>query len=216
MRQTPTFTKLGSLVVDSDFEQVINLVKTHPWDEPQLHRPAPLEKCSVIFYNHFSTTPMALYKGALGWYSERDQELMKATLPLIDRMRDEFFPTCRPVKGEISYLGSNVAQGAHIDPRNFHKIAHRAHLCITTCPGAYLTVLDERQHIAVGEVWTFNNLDPHRSLNEGEGERVHMIIDFMEEAVWQEFVDRYGEFKLYAMDQQAIAENKLLNVDRVA
>jgi hypothetical protein len=43
-----------------------------------------------------------------------------------------------------------------------------------------------------------------------------MIIDFMEETVWQDFVERYGEFKLYQMDQQALAENKLLNIERVA
>jgi len=216
MRQTPTFNLLGSLPVDPEFQRVIDLVTAHPWGQPQLARPAPLDKCSVIFYNNFSLTPLPIYRGSLGWYSDLDQALLAATMPLVEKMRDEFFPTCRPVKGEISYLGPNIAQGAHIDPRNFHKIAHRAHLCLTTCPGAYLTVKQERQHIQVGEVWTFNNLEPHRSLNEGEGDRVHMIIDYMEETVWQEFLDRYGEAKLYAVDQQAIAENKLIDSAGVA
>jgi len=212
MKQTPTFIKLGDVVLDLEFENIMQLADSHAWDQPQLCRPPPLEKCSVIYYNHFGTSPINIYKGILGWYSQQDQMLMTATLPLIDRMRRQFFPTCRPVKGEISYLGANIKQGMHIDPRKFHKIAHRAHLCLTTCPDAFLMVKHERQHIAVGEVWTFDNLEPHCSINTGTGSRIHMIIDFMEETVWLDFVQRYGELALYALDSQAVAQNKILNV----
>lgn len=210
MQQKDKFEFKGHLARPPAWDRACQLAQSHPWAEPQLARPAPLDMCSVIFYNHFSTEPLSLYQGILGWYSPQDQQLIEATLPLIEAMRDQFFPDCQPVKGEISYIGPNLEQGQHVDPRYFHKIAHRAHLCLTTCEGAYLEVEQDRQHIQVGEVWTFNNLLPHRSINEGSGSRVHMIIDFAPKTVWQDWCKRYGEKSLYTIDPEGRAANMLL------
>lgn len=54
----------------------------------------------------------------------------------------------------------------------------RIHVPITTNDGAFLLAERRAKHLAVGEVWTFNNQDFHAVVN-GDSVRAHLIFDVL-------------------------------------
>lgn len=53
----------------------------------------------------------------------------------------------------------------------------RLHIPITTNPGVEFYLNDERIIMGEGECWYLRLSDPHRVINGGETERVHLVID---------------------------------------
>ena len=107
------------------------------------------------------------------------------------------WPNHRYIKGEISHCPPGDKQGYHIDHRIFHRFSHRVHIPITTNMLCSLKVETEYRHLAQGEIWTFNNIKLHASENLGTTSRVHIVVDIMDQEIFNQIVLKYSEFYLY-------------------
>ena len=68
----------------------------------------------------------------------------------------------------------------HSDP--LHTIAKdlvRLHVPVVTNPQVRFTVNDVRVPLAVGETWHVDVRFPHEVANEGEADRVHLVMDLI-------------------------------------
>lgn len=68
----------------------------------------------------------------------------------------------------------------HSDP--LHTIAQdlvRLHVPVVTNPGVRFTVNDVRVPLAAGETWHVDVRFPHEVANEGEADRVHLVMDLV-------------------------------------
>lgn len=66
----------------------------------------------------------------------------------------------------------------HVDEGAYADASDRYHLPLATNDGAWLKSGDERKHLPVGELWWFDKHAIHEGANDGETDRVHLIVDF--------------------------------------
>lgn len=155
--------------------QVVRVFDGFDWSAPQLDRPPPLNGSKVIYYSTGYGESSRLYD--MG-YSESVLQVRAATEPVVQWVLS-LYPLHHLVKGEISLLPAGVVQGVHVDPRVFHRVARRVHVVMVTNPEAWLEIGDVRHHLPAFAVVEFNNLKPHRSLNLGTSDRIHIILDLL-------------------------------------
>jgi Aspartyl/Asparaginyl beta-hydroxylase len=191
MWQESNFTKHGDIKISDKLKE---LVVTHPWENKHLWNPKFLgfENTQFIYY-YFSELSGTLYKRN---YNEQDLALRSETQYILDYILT-IWPNYRFIKGEIAHCPPNVKQGMHVDFRVFHRFCHRVHVPITTNTQAHLKVENTKQHLAQGEIWTFNNLKLHASENLGLTGRAHIIVDIMNPEVYDKFISKYPESYLY-------------------
>lgn len=65
----------------------------------------------------------------------------------------------------------------HIDEGTYAKWHDRYHFVITTNPEVNFYCGDEQQHMAVGEIWWFDNKIEHSVVNLGNTSRIHIVVD---------------------------------------
>lgn len=66
----------------------------------------------------------------------------------------------------------------HKDVGEFLLSTRRMHIPVFTNDGCYLTVEDKKQHFKASEIWEIDNTGKmHSAHNEGDTDRVHLIID---------------------------------------
>ena len=69
----------------------------------------------------------------------------------------------------------------HRDRGPITAVSHRVHLGIRTNDGCIFTVGEESINIKPGEVWAIDNVDKYHSVsNDGETDRIHLIVDLIE------------------------------------
>ena len=66
----------------------------------------------------------------------------------------------------------------HSDSGDYLGLVRRHHIPIVTNDRVYFSVGGEKKHLRVGECWEINNNKVH-SVENGGGERIHLIIDIM-------------------------------------
>jgi len=187
--------------INIDSIDVINLeseLRNHNWNKPHLHRQGPLIGSYVIYYHHFDdgSHQEILAKTNPARLDEDDIALRELTMPILAQVQS-FYPDYRFVKGEISICPGEEKQGMHRDPRVFHRFSHRMHIPVITNPGAKLQVENTSQHLEKYGVYLFNNLKLHRSFNNGNDLRVHVILDMMPTKWWNILTNLYPESELY-------------------
>ena len=66
----------------------------------------------------------------------------------------------------------------HDDKGRWHSewFQTKAYLPLATNPGCFNTCGDERVVMNVGEAWLFDNLKTHSTVNEGQTDRVTLIV----------------------------------------
>lgn len=191
MWQEPNYIQHGNIAIS---ETLINLVTNHDWSKKHLWNPQDINfKGTQALYYNFSDYAKKLYYRN---YDESDLRLRDATQYILDYILT-LWPDHRYVKGEISHCPPGERQGFHIDPRVFSKFGHRVHVPITTNSLCNLKVETEHQHLAQGEIWTFNNLKQHASENLGTTSRVHIVVDIMSQEIFDQLVSKYSESYLY-------------------
>ena len=108
--------------------------------------------------------------------------------PAMDLLGHVLVPVLRPLLTEqlqVDELGHvlivKLKPGGrvteHIDQGAYADHYTRFHVALTSNPGCYQTAGDERATFAPGEAWWFNHKKPHTAANEGETDRLHIIID---------------------------------------
>jgi hypothetical protein len=185
------FTKHGKITIT---DELLDIVTAHDWSNPHLWNPyqSSFKGTQCIYYN-FSEISGELYKRD---YTDQDLKLRSATQYILDYILT-IWPNYRFVKGEISHCPPGEKQGFHVDPRVFHRFSHRVHVPITTNPQCSLKIINEKQHLAQGEIWTFNNVISHASENLGTTSRVHIVVDIMKQETFDKILLKYSEPYLY-------------------
>lgn len=81
-------------------------------------------------------------------------------------------------RANLVLLKANSFISRHQDKGEFLEKTRRVHIPIFTNEQCHLTVEDTKQHFAEGEMWEIDNTGKYHSAhNEGNTDRIHLIID---------------------------------------
>lgn len=77
----------------------------------------------------------------------------------------------------------------HVDSVGFSLvICRRIHIPIQTNDNCFFTVGDDRRNLKLGELWEINNDKKRHSVeNLGETDRVHLIVDWVEQSLFDKY-----------------------------
>ena len=111
-------------------------------------------------------------------------ELLAATTPIIRRLEQEFGDEGKLTRAYFARLvpGEIINQHTDLDFQDeahqiYFKATHKYHIPITTNDKVWTMIDGEKKHLKVGECWDYNNNLPHSGANEGETDRIHLIIE---------------------------------------
>ena len=68
---------------------------------------------------------------------------------------------------------------SHIDRGEYYRLRNRYHLVLKSAHGSWLKAGDEEVRMHEGELWWFDNDQPHEAFNDGDEDRIHMIFDLL-------------------------------------
>ena len=83
------------------------------------------------------------------------------------------------IRAKFARLLPGAAIAEHRDMNFSLTHAHRVHVPIITNDQVWFTVGGETLNIPEGEIYEINNRCPHSVRNEGDGPRVHLIVDYV-------------------------------------
>lgn len=119
-------------------------------------------------YNDFDFTQKYVTKD--------DISVIKLCVPLFKEISN-LFPNHNFIKGEIYYLPGNTYQNLHVDPKVFHRFSHRVHIPIVTTGDSFLQIGENAYNLKPFNIYSFNNVVYHRSLNKSQDPRIHIVVD---------------------------------------
>jgi hypothetical protein len=67
----------------------------------------------------------------------------------------------------------------HVDRGAYYAVRDRYHLVLRSAAGSWLKAGDEEVRMQPGELWWFDNKQPHEAFNDGDEDRIHMIFDLL-------------------------------------
>ena len=70
----------------------------------------------------------------------------------------------------------------HVDRGEYYRLRNRYHLVLKSTHGSWLKAADEEIRMREGELWWFDNDQPHEAHNDGDENRIHMIFDLLPRA----------------------------------
>lgn len=65
----------------------------------------------------------------------------------------------------------------HIDDGSYYKFRDRHHLVLWSSDGSRMSSGDESILMHEGELWWFDNKQPHEAFNDSDHDRIHLIFD---------------------------------------
>jgi hypothetical protein len=77
----------------------------------------------------------------------------------------------------IAKLKAKSKVAEHIDEGIYCANHDRYHFVVTSNPGCYLHVNRELCQMLPGEIWWLDNKSPHGAFNNGDSDRIHVIVD---------------------------------------
>ena len=80
-------------------------------------------------------------------------------------------------RGRLMGLGSGAEVPPHVDANYYWRTHIRVHIPVITNPGVDFTCGGMTVNMAPGECWVFDTFQPHRVLNRGAEQRVHIVFD---------------------------------------
>lgn len=114
----------------------------------------------------------------------QDQKLVDAIKPITNRLEQEFGDEGKLTRAYFARLvpGEIINQHTDLDFQDeahqiYFKATHKYHIPITTNDKVWTMIDGEKKHLKVGECWDYNNNLPHSGANEGETDRIHLIIE---------------------------------------
>ena len=90
------------------------------------------------------------------------------------------YPNCTIVKSAFIKLLSNANIIPHIDSSIDLQLPHRVHICIIPGDNTVFIVNDEQKIFKQGECFEINNLVVHSVENKGSKDRIHLLIDLLQ------------------------------------
>ena len=116
-------------------------------------------------------------------YTEQEQELVNICQLIIAHLPDEF-NRLKKLNCEIATLPVDTLIRLHYDGKWFHKHSRRIHIPITTNDNCKNIWFNLSYKLELGKVYEINNRVLHGAFNKGETNRTHLILDFIEPALY--------------------------------
>lgn len=110
-------------------------------------------------------------------YRCTDNELFKMIEPIIqdlEQIHNGKVGKCLFIK-----LPAKKMVFEHRDNGDYLNAARRHHIAIKTNPMTFFKIDEERKNMLVGDCWEINNMRLHAVQNNGDTDRVHLLIDIL-------------------------------------
>ncbi|GAB4355244.1 MAG: hypothetical protein Kow00114_05520 [Kiloniellaceae bacterium] len=127
-----------------------------------------------------------LRKSAIGERKRRDVHESRWTTgsklyPVARRFLKDFAREEKALlsRAKIVCLPAGRRVYAHVDRGDYYAVRNRYHLVLRSAAGSWLKAGDEEVRMREGELWWFDNKQPHEAFNDGEQDRIHMIFDLL-------------------------------------
>lgn len=82
-----------------------------------------------------------------------------------------------PARAMLCLLHPGGKVDQHVDDGRYAYLTDRYHVAVQTNDEAWLQVEGERRSLPLGGVWFFEKHKPHSAGNDGETNRIHLIVD---------------------------------------
>jgi len=112
-------------------------------------------------------------------YRELYFELQDELKPVIDCIADFYQNNGFLVRMLLTKMPAGSAIPEHVDSGPALMNCHRVHIPITSSDKVVFVVGGEEKNMQVGEFWEINNALSHSVENQGDEDRIHLIIDWM-------------------------------------
>ncbi len=122
-------------------------------------------------------------------YRELYFELQDELKPAVDCIADYYQNNGFLVRMLLTKMPPGSAIPEHVDSGPALMNCHRVHIPITTNDDVVFMVDGEKKNMQVGEFWEINNALDHSVENQGDEDRIHLIIDWMPNFAGQSEVD---------------------------
>lgn len=107
-----------------------------------------------------------MYRNTKAWEALKDPlKPVLSVLPGADRIR-------------IAKLKAKGGIKPHIDAAPYFEKQHRLHIPLKTNPDCWFFVRGEGWRMLPGEIWEINNIHVHSVVNDGDEDRIHLIVDY--------------------------------------
>ena len=103
----------------------------------------------------------------------------EAEMGAIYQRLKEHYGTGYPVRALFARLPPEARVHPHSDAGFSLTNSHRVHLPVVTHPSAWFTVGGETKAVPYGELWEINNQREHSCYNQGDRDRVHLLVDWV-------------------------------------
>lgn len=158
---------VGHVSVDA-FEEIVRAIPDERWraQRPDTHLSEYLEP--IVLVQDETVDPLV------------DELGLAAILKPVLRTLAARYGAGLPVLVSLVRLRARTTIPRHRDgPATRPPVwAHRTHTAIVTNPGVVFDVDGEQRHIARGDIVEINNWREHSVANEGEGDRIHLLVDW--------------------------------------
>jgi len=206
------------VVIDSSVKQLFNIPKslidnfssicdTVDWSAQELIRNDPLGSRTIRI--------------PFGYRKDPEYELTEQ----IQRVQNHFFEEMNPwlkkkfsnrifFKGEINYIFPSTVLLFHVDSAWFHEFSSRIHIPILTNDQTFWATSTELIHLPVGYVYEVNNRELHSYWNKGGTGRLHIVIDVMDQDIYNGAVSRKIDFNQLTTDTMPTSPEKIFNQNK--
>ena len=160
----------------------------------------------IVAQNKFNKLSSQIYTNV-----QFDSNLEKLCEPIINEIR-KILPNSVPVLIQLATLLKKQNLQWHVDAVIYHQFTNKIHIPIISNDACFFETLNavektvNRINLCPGKLYNINNLDLHRSINQGDTSRTHLVIDFMPEHILKVLLDLNIDF--FHIDYPKIIEDK--------
>lgn len=160
----------------------------------------------IVAHNKFNKLSSQVYTNA-----KFDNTLEKLCEPIINEIR-KILPNSVPVLIQLATLLKKQNLQWHVDAVIYHQFTNKIHIPIISNDACFFETLNAVEktvncvNLCLGKLYNINNLDLHRSINQGDTSRTHLVIDFMPDHILKMLLDLNIDF--FHIDYPNIIEDK--------
>lgn len=179
MKENFSFKRLGTLPLFEELIPVVLNFTEYDWvsyRERKKRGGIAAENTDTIpiIYNPKQSSTDLQYHDLFG--------VMEQHLNRMKELASDIFGEVSVRQAMLTRLAAGGQIKRHMDKGPITARSHRVHLCVKTNDSCLFTVGNETIHIPQGEVWAIDNVGKYHSVcNYGNSERIHLIVDFIDE-----------------------------------
>jgi hypothetical protein len=178
MRCAEPIRWLGSVDI-SDLRETLHRQDAGLWDADTAFRQAlaPYRQTRTIYLMMTLGGPNAATRYFAGWPPLRE------SFSTVAARLASFYPVPgRVLNAQIALLPPGAVIPEHRDAGPTLEVTHRVHVPLVTHADVVFSVEDEHLTLAEGQAYELDNMRRHAVENQSPIDRIHLIVDYLEEA----------------------------------